>query len=48
MSTRRSLVVVGRVHVFREVASGALCIDVGRRSYNRAWRIWPLPSRRVY
>lgn len=49
MSTRRTQQLwFDRIHVFRDVLTGATCVDIGKHSYNRAWRLWLLPFKRIY
>lgn len=49
MSVRSTIWSWGPVHVFRvHIANPGVYIDVGRGSYNRAWRIWPPTFRRLY
>jgi hypothetical protein len=59
MSTRSTIFLVfDRIHVFRDVNAGGSStiprwrrtyyIDIGRDSYNRAWKIWPPTLKRLY
>ena len=48
MSIRKTLWDTNWLHVFRSVVDGHVYIDVGRNTYNRAWRIWPPTLKRLY
>jgi hypothetical protein len=38
----------GRIHVFWDVNNPGWYVDIGRNSYNRAWKIWPPTFKRLY
>lgn len=48
MSTRRSVFCHGWIHLFYDVVGDAHYLDIGPKSYNHAFKVWPFTLRRLY